>query len=97
VSASERRERIGHRAAAILVKEGALRAYVIERELFDRGVVGAVVAGAEMVALATALVESGIVALCVGEAAELRAKLGPERVIVAGEDVDSLVESLKAV
>jgi bifunctional enzyme CysN/CysC len=109
VSVTERRERLGHGAAALIVtrdarderEDGATertRAYAIERELFDRGIVAVVVSGERAAAAAAACVEAGLVAVCAVDARgaeEIRALLGPERVLAAGGDGESAVRSLE--
>ncbi len=100
VSPGERRERLGHGGAALVVQGDAARAYAIERELFDRGVLAVVVAG-DQLAAAQACVDAGLVAVCfVGAdargAEELTARLGAERVVDAGPDAASALRSLEA-
>jgi bifunctional enzyme CysN/CysC/sulfate adenylyltransferase subunit 1 len=95
VSPDERRVRLGHGAAALVVKGDRARAYAVERELFDRGVVSVVVSGD--VAVAEACLAAGVIAVCsVDErgAAQLEGRLGSERVVDGGEDVESAIRSL---
>jgi sulfate adenylyltransferase large subunit len=97
VSAEERRERLGHGAAALIVEGDRARAYAIERELFDRGVLGVVVSGDAVVAAAEACLAAGIVAVCVVDARgaeQLVSRLGGDRVIDGGEDAESAARAL---
>jgi bifunctional enzyme CysN/CysC len=98
VSPSERRERMGHGAAALIVKGERARAYAIERELFDRGVVGVVVSGDHVAAAAAACLEAGVVPVCAVDergAAEIAARVGAGRVIDAGEDGAAALRALE--
>jgi hypothetical protein len=84
VSRAERRERLGH-GAAIVVVEGDLAAvYAVERALFDRGRLAVVVRGA---AEAAAAEEAGLVAVVPAGVEGVRG----ERVVrVTGEDDTAL-------
>jgi sulfate adenylyltransferase large subunit len=99
VSVDERRERLGHGAAAVVVRGGKTVAYAVERELFDRGVVGVVVSGDAVVAAAEACVAAGIVAICAvdgQQAASLSTRLGAERVVEGRGNVESTLGALAA-
>jgi bifunctional enzyme CysN/CysC len=100
VSARERRERLGHGAAAVVLS-GASRearraaAFATERALFDRGCVAAVIDGIDGGGdrAVVACVEAGLVALYIPAAKEdaLTSRLGEERVIrpeVDGADAE---------
>ena len=98
VSASERRERLGHGGAALLVRGDVARAYAIERDLFDRGVVGVVVSGEDVAAAAEACVKAGIVAVCAVDEAGAKAigaRLGDGVVEATGES-DAVLSMLEA-
>jgi bifunctional enzyme CysN/CysC/sulfate adenylyltransferase subunit 1 len=87
VSPSERRERVGHAALAVVAKD-ARTAYAVERALFDRGALAAVVRGEHAVAAAGAFVDAGLVAIVLAsDAGGLEDRLGPARVARL-EDVD---------
>ncbi len=98
VSPDERRERLGHGAAVLAVKGDRTKAYLLERELFDRGVVAVVISGEAVVETAAACMSAGVVGLCVVDARgseELVRRLGSERVIEAGDDVESAMRALR--
>jgi selenocysteine-specific translation elongation factor len=92
VSARERKERLGHAAAAFALRGGSrasrrAAAFAAERLLFDRGCFATVVdvEGREGEEATVACVAAGLVALSVEDAASARAaieaRLGAERVI----------------
>jgi sulfate adenylyltransferase large subunit len=98
VSPHERRERIGHAPAVVIVKGGRALAFAIERAFFDRGLVSVVVVGAHAAAAAAACVEAGVVAVCAVDeatAADLVARIAADRVIDAGADVESALRALE--
>jgi bifunctional enzyme CysN/CysC len=105
VSAGERQRRFGH-AGVVLWCEGgdgdqaAALAYAMERRLFDRGCAVHVIQGAEdgatLAAVATQLVEAGLVAVCVAPSDEAAARLALSRLssaalhrIAAGPGADA--------
>jgi bifunctional enzyme CysN/CysC len=99
VSASERRERLGHAGGALLVGDDRPRAYAIERALFDMGVLGVVVSGSDAAAAAAACVAAGLVAVCaVSEqgAVEIEARVGASRVVRAEGAGENAVRALVA-
>jgi len=91
VTPVERYARAGHRPVAVWMAGDAEIAYVAERKLFDRGCLVHVLeeaAGTAGVAgVAAALVESGLIVLCVGpdaggpQAEETRRAVGAERFV----------------
>ncbi|HEY2516389.1 MAG TPA: sulfate adenylyltransferase subunit CysN [Polyangiaceae bacterium] len=96
VSPTERRQRFGHRGAAVVLK-GAdrARAFGLERALFDRGAAAVVVEGARE---AVACVRAGLVAVCLVDAGGARAITeGLEaRSLVTPNDTDSEEAIVKA-
>jgi hypothetical protein len=92
VSQSERRDRVGHTGAAIVIEAGGRgeetsAAYALERILFDRGYLTAVVTGEGAESAAVACVGAGVLAVCVTSrlvGAGLRERLGSERVVFVG-------------
>jgi bifunctional enzyme CysN/CysC/sulfate adenylyltransferase subunit 1 len=93
VMQSERRERVGHGGAAVVLEAsgagGAERAtaHAIERRLFDRGYLAVVVSGEGAEAAAAACVEAGVIAVCVASrvvGSGIRERLGSDRVVFVG-------------
>ena len=90
VSASERRQRIGHGGGVVVIEaneDASGSAYAVERLLFDRGYLVTVVSGASAEESAAACAEAGIIVVCavprhVGTA--IRERLGAERVVFVG-------------
>jgi sulfate adenylyltransferase large subunit len=66
VSPDERRERLGHGGAALIVTGGRAQAFAIERALFDAGILAVVVTSEEA---AGACADAGVVAVCAVDAA----------------------------
>jgi hypothetical protein len=96
VSPEERRERLGQRGTLVRLAtpspEGARElAFVLERELFDRGNVVAVV---DTVEVGEACARAGLVAIVPAGGAPLSAEVGGERVTAADEA--ELVRSVAA-
>jgi len=93
VTAEERRERVGHGGGVVVLAgsaagsdEGAT-AYAVERRLFDRGYLAAVVAGDAVEPAAVACAEAGVIAVCAlprPAATALVERLGAGRVVVVG-------------
>jgi bifunctional enzyme CysN/CysC/sulfate adenylyltransferase subunit 1 len=99
VTPSERRERVGH-AGAVIVMEGSrdadlALAYEVERRLFDGGNLATVVSGEGAEAAAVACARAGVIAVCmttrlIGTA--IRETLGAERVVfAAGTSAEGIV------
>jgi sulfate adenylyltransferase large subunit len=98
VSPTERRERLGHGAAVVIVKDNHAWAYALERELFDRGVVAVVLMSEVAVETAKACASAGLVALCVVDSSgsnELLRHLGAEGVVEAGDDIEAAMRALR--
>ena len=90
VSPRERRERLGHDGAVILVpgEVGRAAAYALERELFDRGVTAFAVDAPGGAEVAAACARAGLVAIVAGGPAEralLEAAIGAARVVAVSE------------
>ena len=106
VTAAERRARVGHGGAAVVLAQAGTEAeqlavaYAVERQLFDRGHLAVVVSGESAEAAAAACVEAGVIAICAGSrlaGAALRERLGAERVVAvrAGTAAEVLEEALR--
>jgi sulfate adenylyltransferase large subunit len=91
VAPSERRARVGHGGAVIVLEASAAAeeggtAYAVERILFDKGYLAAVVSGEGAEAAAVACAEAGVIAVCVTTrlvGTAIRERLGAERVVFA--------------
>jgi sulfate adenylyltransferase large subunit len=100
VSARERRERLGHGGAAVLVAGGdPERAYAIERALFDRGAVAVVVTGEGALAAAGACVAAGVLAVCAvgdGVAEAITGQVGDARAVSVTPGGDAGESAIRA-
>jgi sulfate adenylyltransferase large subunit len=97
VSPGERRERLGHAGAALLVSGDRGAAFAIERALFDQGVVAVVVSGDGAAGAAEACVAAGVVAVCVvGDevARQIAERVGAERAFAVEGSSESAIRAL---
>jgi sulfate adenylyltransferase large subunit len=92
VGARERRARLGHAGAVVRVQgeAGAARAlaFTIERQLFDRGHVAAVVEGEALAAAALAVARAGVIAIVLAEVAAAQGIAVATAEVIEGEDVE---------
>jgi selenocysteine-specific translation elongation factor len=97
VGARERRARLGHAGAVVRVvgEQSAARvlAFTIERQLFDRGHVAAVVEGEALAAAALAVARAGVIAIVLAEVAPAEGIVAVGARVVEGEDVEQAAAS----
>jgi bifunctional enzyme CysN/CysC len=106
VSDEERRERLGHRGSVLFAPADVSLARRIERGLFDRGILGVVVAAdelssASLLEVAVRCASAGLAVIIAGGDAATRGAvaqaIGPERTLsAAGSSDDQLVGALAA-